>query len=75
MTPKSAFQHWLDTWWLQHHPNGGGSPPTLEEAFTAGLKAGMTICPECEEIDEEDVYDVPDPEELIQEWYYPRRWG
>lgn len=38
MTPESAFQHWLDAWWLQHHPNGGGSPPTLQDAFLAGRK-------------------------------------
>ena len=67
MNPTKLFRRWLDGWWREHHSAGGGSPPTLEEAFTAGLKVGMTICPECEEIDEEDACDVPDPEGLIRE--------
>mgnify|MGYP001417848194 FL=1 len=57
MNPTKLFRKWLDAWWREHHPAGGGSPPTLEEAFTAGLK---------EEIDEEDAYDVSDSEGPIQ---------
>jgi hypothetical protein len=30
------FLKWLDEWWREHHPHGGGLPPTLEEAFEAG---------------------------------------
>jgi hypothetical protein len=67
MNPLKLFRHWLDGWWREHHPAGGGSPPTLEETFAAGMKAGMTICPECEAIDEEDAYEdnVSDPDALI----------
>jgi len=43
MNPLKLFRHWLDGWWREHHPAGGGSPPTLEETFAAGMKAGMTI--------------------------------
>jgi hypothetical protein len=38
MTPDQleAFTRWLDAWWRNRHPKGGGVPPTLQEAFLAG---------------------------------------
>jgi hypothetical protein len=33
---RTAYRRWLECWWREHHPAGGGTPPTLEEAFAAG---------------------------------------
>jgi len=38
MTDLQLFRRWLESWWKEHHPAGGGEPPTLKEAFIAGME-------------------------------------